>query len=194
MHRSEAQTTLASTRATASARIEAQKQLSLSRLNHWLPRGQAHPEVVQGTAECHHPIADALLPQAEPIFHAAPALHTAVHILDPQPTLVQRLVRHGLLPRQRLPQIDIHSIAPFREPRQSCYRRVRRPQAPPLRQTFLAPLPYRSLIRACLSNTFTPVFTPLLRPLRPRVRTIRVSGYRRHGTSILQIGWTSGDG
>jgi hypothetical protein len=28
--------------------------LSLSRLNHRLPRGQAHPEVVQGTAEFHH--------------------------------------------------------------------------------------------------------------------------------------------
>src|SRR6266576_933042 len=26
-------------------------QLSLSRLNHWLPRGEAHPEIVQGTAE-----------------------------------------------------------------------------------------------------------------------------------------------
>ena len=109
MHRSEAQTTLASTRATASARIEAQKQLSLSRLNHWLPRGQAHPEVVQGTAECHHPIADALLPQAEPILHDATALHTAVHVLAPQPPLVQRLVRHGLLPHQLLPQIERHS-------------------------------------------------------------------------------------
>ncbi len=37
-------------------------QLSLSRLNYWFPRGQAHPEVVQGTAEFHHQIADALLP------------------------------------------------------------------------------------------------------------------------------------
>jgi len=36
--------------------------LSLSRLNHWLPRGQTHPEVVQGTAEFHHQIADPLLP------------------------------------------------------------------------------------------------------------------------------------
>jgi hypothetical protein len=43
-------------------------QLSLSRLNHRLPRGQAHPEVVQGTAEFHHEIADALLPQADPVF------------------------------------------------------------------------------------------------------------------------------
>jgi hypothetical protein len=32
------------------------RQLSLSRLNHWLPRGQPHPEVVQGTAEFHHQI------------------------------------------------------------------------------------------------------------------------------------------
>ena len=32
----------------------AQKQVSLSRLNHGLPRGQTHPEVVQGTAEFHH--------------------------------------------------------------------------------------------------------------------------------------------
>jgi len=37
-------------------------ELSLSRLSHWLPRGQAHPEVVQGTAQFHHEIADALLP------------------------------------------------------------------------------------------------------------------------------------
>src|SRR5262245_58430032 len=46
-------------------------QLSLSRLNHWLPRIQAHPEVVQGTTEFHHQIADALLPQADPVFHNA---------------------------------------------------------------------------------------------------------------------------
>ena len=42
--------------------------LSLSRLNHWLPWGQTHPEVMQGTAEFHDQIADACLPQAEPIF------------------------------------------------------------------------------------------------------------------------------
>jgi len=42
--------------------------LSLSRLNHRLPRGQAHPDVVQGTAEFHHQITDTLLPQAEPVF------------------------------------------------------------------------------------------------------------------------------
>ena len=63
--------------------------LSLSRLNHWLPWSQAHPEVVQGTAEFHHHIADALLPQAEPVFDDATALHTAVDMLDPQPAIVQ---------------------------------------------------------------------------------------------------------
>jgi hypothetical protein len=30
--------------------------LSLSRLNHWLPRCEAHPEIVQGTTEFHHEI------------------------------------------------------------------------------------------------------------------------------------------
>ena len=57
--------------------------LSLSRLNHRLPRGQAHPEVMQGTAEFHHDIADALLPQADPVFDDATALDTAVDMLDP---------------------------------------------------------------------------------------------------------------
>src|SRR5205823_4358855 len=41
--------------------------LSLSRLNHGLPRRETHPEVVQGTAQFHHEIADALLPQADPV-------------------------------------------------------------------------------------------------------------------------------
>ena len=39
-----------------------QELLSLSRLNHWLPGREAHPEVMQGTAEFHHEITDALLP------------------------------------------------------------------------------------------------------------------------------------
>jgi len=47
---------------------------------------------MQGTAEFHHQIADALLPQADPVFHNAAALDTAVDMLDPQPTLVQGLV------------------------------------------------------------------------------------------------------
>ena len=44
------------------------KELSLSRLNHWLPWAQAHPEVMQGTTEFHHEIADAVLPQADAVF------------------------------------------------------------------------------------------------------------------------------
>ena len=78
------------------------EQLSLSRLNYWLPRIQAHPEVVQGTAEFHHQITDPLLPQADAVLHDAAALDTAVHMLDPQSTLVERLVRPLLLPRQLL--------------------------------------------------------------------------------------------
>src|SRR5215831_2439362 len=76
--------------------------LSLSRLNHWLPRGQAHPEVVQGTAEFHHQIADALLPEAEPVLDDAATLDTAVDMFNPQPTLVECLVRPLLCPREFL--------------------------------------------------------------------------------------------
>src|SRR5215468_10921482 len=77
-------------------------QLSLSRLNHRLPRCQAYPEVMQGTAEFHYQITDPLLPQADPVLHDAAALDTTVNMLDPQPTLVQLLVRHVLLPRELL--------------------------------------------------------------------------------------------
>src|SRR6266849_1489772 len=76
--------------------------LSLSRLNHWLPRGQTHPEVMQGTAEFHHQIADTLLPQADPVFDDAATLDTTVDMLNPQPTLVQRLVRPLLRQRELL--------------------------------------------------------------------------------------------
>src|SRR5262245_14604230 len=76
--------------------------MSLSRLNHWLPRGEAHPEVMQGTAEFHHQIADTLLPQAEPVLHNAAALDTAIDVLDAQPSLVERLVRPLLRQRELL--------------------------------------------------------------------------------------------
>jgi len=56
--------------------------LSLARLNHWLPGREAHPEVMQGTAEFHHEITDTLLPQADPVFHNTAALDTAVDMLD----------------------------------------------------------------------------------------------------------------
>src|SRR2546427_12863217 len=78
------------------------RHLSLSRLNHRLPGRETHPEVVQGTAEFHHAIADALLPQADPGFDDATALDTAVDLLDAQPTVMQHLVGHVLLPCQRL--------------------------------------------------------------------------------------------
>jgi len=76
--------------------------LSLSRLNHRLPGRKAPPEVVQGTTDFHHQIADALFPQADSVFDDATALHTAIHMLDPQPAVVQRLVGHVLLQRQFL--------------------------------------------------------------------------------------------
>jgi hypothetical protein len=71
--------------------------LSLSRLNHGQPGVQAHPEIMQGTAELHHEIADALLPQADPVFHNATTLDAAVDMLDPQPPLVEHLVGQVLL-------------------------------------------------------------------------------------------------
>src|SRR5262245_29830466 len=77
-------------------------RLSLSRLNHRLPRSQAYPEIVQGATELHHQITNALLPQAEPVLHDTAALDTAVDMLDPQPPLVERLVGPLLRPRQLL--------------------------------------------------------------------------------------------
>src|SRR5262245_48464812 len=71
--------------------------LSLSRLNHGQPGVQAHPEIVQGTAELHHEIADALLPQPDAVFHNATTLDAAVDMLDPQPPLVEHLVGQVLL-------------------------------------------------------------------------------------------------
>jgi hypothetical protein len=57
---------------------------------------------VQGTAAFHHQIADTLLPQADPVFDDATTLDTALDVLDTQPTLVERLVRLLLLPRELL--------------------------------------------------------------------------------------------
>src|SRR6266705_1276675 len=68
-------------------------QSSLSRLNHWLPWGQTDPEVMQSTAQFHHQITDACFPEAEAVFDDATTLDTAVDVLDPQPTPMQRLVR-----------------------------------------------------------------------------------------------------
>jgi hypothetical protein len=74
--------------------------VSLSRLNHGQPGVQAHPEIVQGTVEFHHEIADALLPQPDPVLHHATTLHTAVDMLNPQSAVVERLVGPLLLQGQ----------------------------------------------------------------------------------------------
>jgi hypothetical protein len=76
--------------------------MNLSRLNHRLPQGQTHPEVVEGAAEFYHQITDASLPQADAVFDNAAALDTTVHMLDPQPAVVQGLVGELLLQRQFL--------------------------------------------------------------------------------------------
>jgi len=57
---------------------------------------------MQGTAEFHDEIAHAVLSQPDPVFDAATTLHAPVDMLDPQPTLVQRLVGPLLLPQQLL--------------------------------------------------------------------------------------------
>ena len=57
---------------------------------------------MQGTAEFHDQIPDALFPQTEPVLHDAAALDTAVDMLDPQSTLVERLVGSLLLSCQFL--------------------------------------------------------------------------------------------
>src|SRR5467141_2034826 len=74
--------------------------MSLSRLSHWLPGGEAHPEVMQSTTDLHHQIADALLPQTTPVFHDATTLNTTVDMLNPQSAVVERLVGPLLLQGQ----------------------------------------------------------------------------------------------
>jgi hypothetical protein len=58
--------------------------------------------MMQGTVDVHHQIADTLLPQANPVFDHAIALHTAVDMLDPETAVVQGLVGHVLRQRQLL--------------------------------------------------------------------------------------------
>src|SRR6266851_9282869 len=78
------------------------KHVSLSRLNHRWPRREAHPEVLQGTAQFYHQITAALLPQPDPILHHATALHATVDMLDAEPAMVQGLVGACLFHRQLL--------------------------------------------------------------------------------------------
>ena len=57
---------------------------------------------MQSPATFHHQIADTLLPQTEPGFEDATALHTAVDMLKPPPALIQGLVGQVLFPRPLL--------------------------------------------------------------------------------------------
>ncbi len=63
---------------------------------------------MQRTAEFHHQIMDALLPQADAVLHNATALDTAVDVLDPSSARVQGLVR------QELPLEELLAIWFFR--------------------------------------------------------------------------------
>jgi hypothetical protein len=63
---------------------------------------------MQGTAQFHHEITDTLLPQPDPVFDDVTALDTAVHVLDPEPTLVQYLIGPLLLQRQFLAVWFLH--------------------------------------------------------------------------------------
>jgi hypothetical protein len=67
--------------------------------------------------QLHHQIADALLPQADAVFHDATPLDAAVDMLDPEPPLVERLVGQVLLQGQ-LPTAGLlrrHEDLHFRE-------------------------------------------------------------------------------
>ncbi len=72
---------------------------------------------MQGTAEFHHHIADAVLPQPNAVFHGAAALDTAVHMLDPQATVMQSLVGQLLLQRQFLARAGrCRGLCRYRDP------------------------------------------------------------------------------
>ena len=73
-------------------------------------KGEDAPGMMEGTADVPHPSAAAHLSEAASVCDAATALDTALDMLDPQPTLVELLVCHVLLPRELLPQIEINSI------------------------------------------------------------------------------------
>jgi hypothetical protein len=78
-------------------------------------KGEDEPGIIKGTADVSHPIATGHLPAAAAVCGTATALDTAMDMVDPQPTLVELLVRHVLLPRELLPQIEINSNEPLSE-------------------------------------------------------------------------------
>jgi hypothetical protein len=66
-----------------------QQHLSLSRLDHWPPGTQTHPEIMQCTADFHHQITDAPLPQPNPIFDDATALDATIDMLNSKTAVMQ---------------------------------------------------------------------------------------------------------
>jgi hypothetical protein len=65
--------------------------------------------MMEGTAAVPPQSAAAPLPEAVAVFDAATAFDTALDMVAPQLTLGELLVRHVLLPRELLPQIEINS-------------------------------------------------------------------------------------
>src|SRR5215831_16492656 len=57
-------------------------QKSSFRLNHRLPWDETHPKVMQRTANFHHQIADARLPEAAGVVDDTTALDAAIDVLD----------------------------------------------------------------------------------------------------------------
>ena len=74
-------------------------------------KGEDEPGIMEGTADVPHQIAAAYLPEATAVFDAATAPDPATAMVDPQPTPVEFLVRHVLLPRALLSQIELNSNA-----------------------------------------------------------------------------------
>src|SRR5712691_9195138 len=97
---------------------------------------------MQGTADFHHEIADAVLPQADPVFDNATALDTAVHMLDPPPAAGEGLICYLLLPRQLL-------ATGFLGRHKDCYLGERERQEAQILQE---PAPSRQGIRGGLGN------------------------------------------
>jgi hypothetical protein len=73
-----------------------------SRACECIPGREVHPDGVHGTAACHHHIADARLPQADPVCDDATTLHTAVDMLHAPSAIVQGLMGQWQFQRQRL--------------------------------------------------------------------------------------------
>jgi hypothetical protein len=63
---------------------------------------------MQRTADFHHQIADALLPQPNPILDDATTLDTTIDMLNPKTAVMQRLVYSLLIQREQLTSWFLH--------------------------------------------------------------------------------------